>query len=495
MNQVKDIETMRFTTELQTFDRKSARIDARSLAMTVVAFANADGGDIAIGIEDKGDVTGIDGYEANVNELLKVPFDYCVPTVSVDTEIMDCTDAGGNPNHILIMHVLQSNQLHANQADEVYYRIGDKSKKMNFEQRTRLMYAKGLRFFEDAPVRDATIDDIDLDFVQSYVEKIGYGKSPLEYLRGNKNFIVTRNGEDEISGAAILLFGKNPQRFFPRARVRFIRYEGTEAKVGTEMNVIKDVTFEGKILDMAQKSTEFVKTQISEHTFLGSNGRFVTIPELPEFCWTELIINAIGHRDYSIMGTDIQIKMFDDHFTVESPGMLPGIVRTNNIREIHFSRNPKIFEFLHEYEYVKEFGEGVDRMYREMSEAALPEPEYRTVEFMVFATLRNHKWAENQVEQVDRGQVGGKSGASREQVRGQDESAKSKETNEKSVLMDSLVEFCSVPRSRKEMQEFAGMSSRTHFKDDYLIPLLRNGKLKMTIPDKPNSSKQKYVKT
>lgn len=126
MNQIKDIETMRFTTELQTFDRKSARIDARSLAMTVVAFANADGGDIAIGIEDKGDVTGIDGYEANVNELLRVPFDYCVPTVSVDTEIMDCTDVGGNPNHILIMHVLQSNQLHANQADEVYYRIGDK---------------------------------------------------------------------------------------------------------------------------------------------------------------------------------------------------------------------------------------------------------------------------------------------------------------------------------------------------------------------------------
>jgi len=343
MNHIRDIETMRFTTEMQTFDRKSARIDAKSLAIPIVAFANADGGDIAIGIEDKGDVTGIDGYEANLNELLRAPFDYCVPSVNVDTEKMECVDVKGNPNHILIMHVMQSNQLHANQADEVYYRIGDKSKKMNFEQRTRLMYAKGARFFEDSPVKGATIDDIDLDFVQRYIEKIGYGRTPVEYLRGNKDFIINRDGQKEISAAAILLFGKNPQRFFPRARVRFIRYEGTEAKVGTEMNVIKDVTFEGKILDMAQKSTEFVKTQISEHSFLGSNGRFVTIPELPEFCWTELIINGIGHRDYSIMGTDIQIKMFDDHFTVESPGMLPGIVRTTNIREIHFSRNPKIF--------------------------------------------------------------------------------------------------------------------------------------------------------
>lgn len=78
-------------------------------------------------LEDKGDVTGIDGYEENLNELLRVPFDYCVPTVNVDTEMMDCIDVKGNPNHILIMYVMQSNQLHVNQADEVYYRIGDKS--------------------------------------------------------------------------------------------------------------------------------------------------------------------------------------------------------------------------------------------------------------------------------------------------------------------------------------------------------------------------------
>lgn len=232
------------------------------------------------------------------------------------------------------MHVYPSAQLHANQADEVFYRVGDKSKKMNFEQRMRLLYAKGGRYFENVPVCDAALDNIDWKFAKEYTARIGYNKGPAEYLYNNKDFIVTRNGREEISSAAILLFGINPQRFFQRARVRFIRYEGTEAKVGTEMNVVKDVIFEGKILDMVQKSLEFVKGQMKEYTFLGQDGRFVTIPELPEFCWTELIVNAIGHRDYSIVGTDIQIKMFDDHFTVESPGTLPGLVRTNNIREI-----------------------------------------------------------------------------------------------------------------------------------------------------------------
>ncbi|MCD8241895.1 MAG: hypothetical protein LUD73_05865 [Lachnospiraceae bacterium] len=331
--------------------------------------------------------------------------------------------------------------------------------------------------------------------MQEYVGKIGYGRGPLEYLRGNKDFIVQNDGREEISSAAILLFGKNPQRFFPRARMRFIRYDGTEARVGTEMNVVKDVIFEGKILDIARKSTEFVKTQIREHSFLGREGRFVTIPEYPEFCWTELLINSIGHRDYSITGTDIQVKMFEDHFTVESPGMFPGLVRMTNIREIHFSRNPKIFEFLHEYEYVKEFGEGVDRMFREMEEAGLPAPEYRTVEFMVFATLKNDKWLEKQSNLRNNIPEGVKSGSSQEQ-----EGVKSEpSTDQKSDKVDfdqkdSIVEFCILPRTRREIQEYVGMSSRAHFKENYLTPLIKEGRIRMTIPDKPNSKNQKYVK-
>lgn len=101
-------------------------------------------------------------------------------------------------------------------------------------------------------------------------------------------------------------------------------------------------------------------------------------------------MNSICHRDYSILGTDIQVKLFDDHITVESPGILPGLVRPYNIREMHFSRNPKIALYMRSYKLVKEFGEGVDRMFREMAEAGLPAPEYRQNEFMVYATIRQH---------------------------------------------------------------------------------------------------------
>ena len=377
--------------EMQVFDRKSINIDAKALAITLVAFANADGGTVAIGISDKTKrIEGVDFETAKLNELLRTPFDYCNPTVPVVLEKVYCVDYKGRNNHIMLMKVDASPQVHANQADEVYFRVGDKSKLLKFEERLQLTYDKGERYFEDKPVPDAELSDIDLNLVKEYTKIIGYNKSPIEYLRQNKGFVKEVNGKAQISTAAILLFGKKPQNFFPRARVRFIRYEGTEEKVGREMNVIKDVIFEGTILKMIQDSVSFLGTQIKERTYLGSDGRFVNEEEYPEFVRQEIIVNAITHRAYSIMGTDIHIKMFDDHIAVESPGKLPGMVRTDNMRYTHFSRNPKIAEYLKAYKYVKEYGEGVDRMCRELEETGLNNPQYYVNAFMLTAIVYNN---------------------------------------------------------------------------------------------------------
>ena len=89
------------------------------------------------------------------------------------------------------MHVFPSNKVVANQADEVFLRVGDRSKKLNFEQRLQLVYAKGVKYFEDQPVTSATIEDIDLDYATEYCQKIGYDKGNAEfYLRHNHDFIT-----------------------------------------------------------------------------------------------------------------------------------------------------------------------------------------------------------------------------------------------------------------------------------------------------------------
>lgn len=140
---------------------------------------------------------------------------------------------------------------------------------------------------------------------------------------------------------------------------------------------------------MINEAIAYLDTQVKEKTYLGSDGTFVTDEEYPKFVRQELIVNAVTHRAYSITGTDIQIKMFDDHIIVESPGKLPGLVRADNIRFTHFSRNPKIAEFLKNYKFVKEFGEGVNRMCNELEQVGLKDPVYHTNAFMLQAVIYN----------------------------------------------------------------------------------------------------------
>ena len=395
------IEEVLAMNEKQIFDRKSILIRPADLSDTLCAFANADGGTVAIGISDKNRrIEGVDNYQGQLNDILRVPIDFCNPTVPVTTEMVDCVNSKGKPDHVLLMHIEASPQFHANQADEAFVRVGDKNKKLDFNDRLTLMYAKGVRYYEDEPVADATIDDLDLDFVREYCKRIGYSKSPEEYVRENKKFVTMKDGKEQVSVAAILLFGKNPQLFFPRAYIRFIRYDGTEALVGKDMNVIKDKIFEGRILEQVEQAVEFIKIQMKEKTYLGHDGIFVTDEEYNEFIRTEIVVNAATHRDYGIKGTDIQIKMFDDRLEVDSPGTFAGMVKKENIRYTHFSRNPKIAAFLKDYGYVKEYGEGVDRMCRELAAIGLPAPVFNNSTFILKTIVKSSSYkmllAENQ---------------------------------------------------------------------------------------------------
>lgn len=157
------IDEIRRMPESQTFDCKSILVEPKALANTIVARANADGGVIVVGISDKTRrIEGVDQDKKHLNDILRTPLDFCVPSVTVSMEYMPCTDAEGRDNRVLLIHVPASPRLHANQADEVFWRVGDKSRKLPFEERLQLMYDKGERYYEDSPVYDATLDDIDM---------------------------------------------------------------------------------------------------------------------------------------------------------------------------------------------------------------------------------------------------------------------------------------------------------------------------------------------
>lgn len=142
-------------------------------------------------------------------------------------------------------------------------------------------------------------------------------------------------------------------------------------------------------MDQVEKAVDFIKIQMKEKTCSGHDGIFVTREEYQEFVRTEIAVNAVTHCDYGIKGTDIQIKMFDDRLEVDSPGSFAGMVNKDNIRYTHFSRNPKIATFLKDYGYVKEYGEGVDRMCKELESIGLPAPVFNNSTFILKTMVRS----------------------------------------------------------------------------------------------------------
>ena len=142
-------------------------------------------------------------------------------------------------------------------------------------------------------------------------------------------------------------------------------------------------------MDQVEKAVDFIKIQMKEKTCPGHGGIFVTGEEYQEFVRTEMVVNAVAHRDYGIKGTDIQIKMFDDRLEVDSPGSFAGMVNKDNIRYTHFSRNPKIATFLKDYGYVKEYGEGVDRKCKELESIGLPAPVFNNSTFILKTMVRS----------------------------------------------------------------------------------------------------------
>lgn len=354
--------------EGQYLDRKSARIKAPDLAKHLVAFANANGGVLAIGIEDNGSITGLDCDKATpLNELLDVPFSFCKGPLNYETE-----EKNLDGKRILLFHIEPSeNNVIKRSDDNVFLRIGDKSKKLNHEQINQLEFDKGERFFEDTIIEDSSFDDIDIELLTKYKEILNTDSS-LEGILKSRGLL--KNGHLTVAG--ILLFAKEPTQFLPNARLRLLKYNGTKMETGKRLNIVKEINYDSSIPKIIQDVRKDINLQLRNFQYLNEDGIFDSIPEYPEFAWFEGIVNSLTHRNYSIQGDCIRVSLYDDRLEIFSPGKLPNIVTLENMMKTRYSRNPRIARTLSEFGWVKELNEGVRRIYDEMQSYFLKEPTY-----------------------------------------------------------------------------------------------------------------------
>ena len=380
--------------ENKLFDRKSNRVKAADLAPVISAFANADGGTIVIGVADKTrEIEGINIIgQDNINNLIAAPKDVCVPMPQYKEEYLKVVNMNGQEDRLLLLHIeANSEQIIRTSNGSTYLRVADRTKELKGDDLRNLEYSKNVRHYEDECHPDATIEDLDPQLLDVYREKLHADALSYEQLLTARGFIRNQGGVKKLTNAAVLLFAKNIVQFYPNCRIRFVRYDGTKARTGVDINIIRDYNIELPILKIIQVAKDFIGSQLREFTALDPiSGKFQIVPEYPEFAWLEGVVNAVTHREYAMTGRYILIRMYDDRLEIESPGKLPNIVTVDNIKETRYSRNPRISRLLTDFEWVRELNEGVKRIFTDMENFFLDDPVYSEPEQSVRLLLKNN---------------------------------------------------------------------------------------------------------
>jgi ATP-dependent DNA helicase RecG len=218
--------------------------------------------------------------------------------------------------------------------------------------------------------------DLDITFLQGIADQYIKGLSVERYIQQVGLGEYGQNGL-RIKKAALLLFAADIDKWHPRCQIRFLKVNGISLEVGEKYNVLSDDTIKGNIFDLVIKSWGHMRSYITFKTEFGTNAQFEQKYLYPEDAVREAILNAIAHRDYSIMNA-IEIYIFNDRLEIKSPGALLSTLTIKNLYELegsHESRNSLIGKVLRENKLMRELGEGIKRIFSLMKEQNFEKPE------------------------------------------------------------------------------------------------------------------------
>jgi len=383
------LDVIFFERESLFLERKSAEVKPGKLANALIGMLNSNGGTVIVGVSDLGEPSGVGSLAPEKLDLLrKVVHDHIDPPARIDLEEVTLDSAA----LLFIYHVEQDCErlFKRKDSEEVYQRVADSTMgPLRREQVKALEYNRSIRSFEEEICEDFDPGDFDPVTCEEYRKKMNFSGN-FEELLLKRGLAVRRNGTLLFRKAAVLLFARNPEINLPSALVRYVRYDGSEKRSGSDFNVIKDERLEGNILSLIRQLEIFLEGALRDYYFLNLDlGRFERIPEYPKAAWLEGIVNALCHRSYNFQGNPILISHFNDRLVISNSGPLPAQVTVANICTERYSRNPKLARALFELAYVRELNEGVPRIFSAMRQSMLAEPEYTNSDNMVTLTLRN----------------------------------------------------------------------------------------------------------
>ena len=345
-----------------------------------------------------------------------------------------------------------------------YIRVGESDEQMSeYEVYSYEAFRKRIRD-ELRTVDDEKFSLINNERISHYLNEVKKEKDNLAKSVSDDDILelmgITKGGKPTLAG--LMCFSIYPQAYYPQLCITADALPGTEQGISgiNDERFIDNKRITGSIPEMLDSAVDFVRRNSRNITIIDSNGRRIDKPEYPVKAVREAILNALVHRDYSSYTENIpvRIEMYRDRLEIINSGGLYGNISINELGQVRpDARNPALANILEVLHYTENRYSGIPTIMNEFASNNFPMPVFSVKHGDFKVVMRNIFYSDN------------------------------------ISIEEAVIDFCSKPRSRDEIVSFVG-KSKNYVSSKIIIPLTKKGALKLTIPEKPKSSAQKYYK-
>lgn len=353
--------------ESEKIELKTSLAEIKDIVETISAFSNARGGAIFIGINPTGKVTGVTIGQNTIENLAANIKRDTDPVVFPNIEIENI-----NSKTVIKIAVKESPVKPVFAKGKVFIRVGKSNQKATADEIRRLFKSHSLKKW-DQQTNNIKLTEIASTKIKSFLRRIE-DETDTKYEGSKKIDSVLKKFEllegKKLTNAAILLFGKAPQKHFISSQVRCAKFKDNEA---IDFEDFRDI--DGTLIDQIPLVLEFIKKHINVGISISGKPERDEIWEIPQEALREAVINAICHRDYE-SSANVQIRIFDNRLEIWNPGILPPEITIKQLKQEHPSipRNNLIAKTFFRARLIERWGTGTNRIIRLCKEAKISVP-------------------------------------------------------------------------------------------------------------------------
>ncbi|MBI4871153.1 MAG: putative DNA binding domain-containing protein [Candidatus Riflebacteria bacterium] len=362
--------------ETSGVDFKRDTLDNRALAKVLVSFANFQGGQVLLGVDDDGSIRGT--TRENLEEwVMTTCRDKIRPELIPFFDRVRDVEPGKDVAIVRVERGWTVHHVWHDQHATYYIRVGTVSREASREELERLFQQRGAFKVEARPVSGSTMADLDRRRLKDYFGRVRQQAVPADddetgwrTLLANTELLESEALGSSATVSAILLFGTQPNRFLPQAGIDAVAYCGREKDYAArERQALRGpllplMNASGQLIEngLVEQAVEFCRRNLPIEAVLEGGARRRERWPYPEEALREAIVNALVHRDYLLSATDIELSLYEDRLEVISPGRLPNGITPARMRAgCRASRNQILKDVMRDCGYLEHMGMGVPR--------------------------------------------------------------------------------------------------------------------------------------